>query len=98
MLSRFPLACMVQLATLLLSILLESESFHGRIVMVSDDKLVVATASEQRTVIVPAATPITLDGKPAKLEQLSPGIRAMIVADKQRDDFVAKTIAAMSVK
>jgi hypothetical protein len=96
--SRFPLGCMLQLATLLLSILVQSESFQGRIVMVTDDKLILATASQQHTVTVPAATPITLDGKPAKIEQLSPGVRALIVADKQKDDWVAKSIAAMSVK
>jgi hypothetical protein len=98
MFSRIPLCCVIQFATVLVSIVLEAESFHGRIVMVTDNKVVVATTSEQRTVVVAAATQITLDGKPAKLEQLSAGVRAMIVAEKSRDDFVAKTIAAMSAK
>lgn len=96
--AKLPLGCVVQVATLLLSLWLEAETFQGRIAMVSEDKLILAMTNEQRTVVVKPDTTITLDGKPAKMNELAAGNRAMIVAEKFKDQFVAKTIAAMSVK
>jgi hypothetical protein len=95
---RIPLGCVVQVTTLLLSLWLEAETFQGRIAMVSEDKLILAMTNEQRTVVVKSDTSITLDGKPAKMNQLAAGNRAMIVAEKAQNAFVAKSIAAMSVK
>jgi hypothetical protein len=96
--AKIPLGCVVQAATLFVSLWLEAETLQGRIVMASDDKLIVSIMNEQRSVTVKPSTSITLDGKPAKMNQLSAGNRAMIVAEKGQEGLVAKSIVAISAK
>jgi hypothetical protein len=83
---------------LVLTLAPTEQSIDGKIAAVSDDKIVIATSTAQRTIKVTPATTITLDGQPAKLKELPVRSPVTVIAEGNDDDLRAKSIAAMSVK
>lgn len=71
---------------------------EGSVVSTAPEQLVLAVEMGQYTLVVNPNTAITLDGKEAALESIAPGYTAKVTADKQGHQWIAKTIAAFTLK
>jgi hypothetical protein len=87
-----------QVALIVTPLLLDAETLEGRIAAIGDKAIVVAMPMEQRAIKVSSTTTITLDGKPAKLDELPTGGPVVLTVEGKGKDAFAKTIVAMSVK
>jgi Cu/Ag efflux protein CusF len=69
---------------------------EGKVVKVEPGKLTMSDkdGKNQHAHAIPATTKITLDGKPAKLEDLKPGNMVKVMVEKQDDKFVVVSIDA----
>jgi len=74
------------------------EVHEGKVISVGDSKLTVLDRrdDDNDTFVVTAATKITRNGKPAKLNDIQPGDMASVTATSQDGMLVAKVITAAS--
>lgn len=75
------------------------QTFDGKVVVAVAGKLtIIDTEGDNTDFIVNAATKITLDGKPGRLEQLKAGDRVQIQAQIAGQKLTALSISAKSVE
>jgi len=72
------------------------ESYQGRVMTVSQGKLMVATADAQVIIDVPATASVLLDGKAAALTDLQTGFHVVVAAGPQEGRVVATMVTATS--
>jgi hypothetical protein len=96
---RFALACLVTLSLAAIvtraATAAEPVKHEGKIVKVEKEDVVIKdSANKEMTLMVGADTKITLDGKAAKLSDLSTGLHARFVYKKDGAKYHATSIEA----
>ena len=71
------------------------EKFDGKVLTVSEDHhLTIQHQDDQRTFVVNGDTKFMLDGEEARWEDIKPGFTVEIQADRDGDQFVARSVMA----
>lgn len=73
-----------------------SESYQGKVMTVSQGKLMLAIDGAQVIVDVPDSAAVLLDGKAAALADLQTGFNVVVMATEQEGRIVATTVTATS--
>jgi hypothetical protein len=94
----FALLFVVMAATLVVvPVALALETFEGKVLTTSADKhLTIRFQDDQKTFVVNDATKITLDGENARWEDIRPGFVVTVNADRDGDQFVARSVMAFA--
>jgi len=71
-----------------------AETFEGKVVAAQEKHMTLDHKDAQQVFIINAETKITLDGAAATWGDLKPNYVATVTAEKEGDQFVAKTIEA----
>ena len=100
---RYPAALrFVTLAMLVLLVapaLVQADMFAGKVVVASSGKLtIVEKDGDNENFIISAETKITLNGKPARLEQIKSGDSVQITATGTADKMTASLVEARSAE
>lgn len=91
--SMLPMVVAAFLA-LLLTAPAHAADFEGPVISTGDDQLVLSLDGEQHTFVVDDDTKITLNGKRAALADILPDHLATISAERDGDQWIARTIVA----
>jgi uncharacterized protein (DUF2141 family) len=71
-----------------------AETFEGKVVAAQEKHMTLDHKEAQQVFIINAETKITLDGVAATWGDLKPNYAATVTAEKEGDQFVAKSIEA----